>query len=117
MKRALLILCICPFLLSVGSRKKSDTNDKNDDPPPNIEYNMGVDAQDNKNYPEAIKHYKNAIAGQRNFPEAWNNLAFCYRMVAKSYLDQSNDAYNVALQYKPNFEDALEYQGELFVTL
>lgn len=80
----------------------------------NAEYNAGVDAQERKNYPEAIQHYLKAIEEQRRFPEAWNNLGFCYRMVARNYLDKSNEAYNRAIEYKPNFEDALEYQGELF---
>lgn len=80
-------------------------------------YNEGVVAMQNRDYEDAIISYKEAIALKKDFPDAWNNLGYCYRMVAKSYLVQAGEAYSNALEDDPAHEGALEYQGEYYLML
>lgn len=114
MKKVVLLLFVCSCLVSFSSRKDTTNNNNSS---AIAEYNAGVEAQGNKNYQEAIQHYLNAIEQNKKFPEVWNNLGYCYRMVAWSYLEKSDDAYDTAIKYKSPFEDALEYQGELYLTM
>jgi tetratricopeptide (TPR) repeat protein len=81
------------------------------------DYNAGVDAQKSKDYETAVRYYQKAVDQKSDFSDAWNNMAFCYRMIAKSYLTKAGDAYEKALQYTPKHEKALEYQGEYYVTM
>ena len=114
MKKNLLatVLILSPFLFSFGSKSKNETSQT----PEYIEhYNAGVKAQDNKNYAEAIEHYQAAIDLKSDFADAWNNLGFCNRMMAKSYLNKAGDAYTKAVKYNPGLAEAIEYQGEYFV--
>jgi tetratricopeptide (TPR) repeat protein len=81
------------------------------------EYNAGTRAQQEQKYSEAIEHYKNAIDQKSDLPDAWNNMGYCYRMTAKTYLIESGKAYDKAISYDPNHEKALEYQGEYFLMM
>lgn len=79
------------------------------------DYNEGVSAQKRGEYFEAIDLYLKALGEKEDFADAWNNLGYCYRMVAKSYLSEAGNAYQNALKYDPKSEDTLEYQGEYFL--
>lgn len=108
------VLFLSPFLFSFGSKSKEETAQT----PEYIEhYNAGVKAQDNKNYEEAIEHYQAAVDLKSDFADAWNNLGFCNRMIAKSYLNKAGDAYTKAVKYNPKLAEAIEYQGEYFVMI
>jgi tetratricopeptide (TPR) repeat protein len=114
MKKSIVIvvLMMSPILFSFGSKSKEETPET----PEYIEhYNAGVKAQDAKNYSEAIEHYQTAIDLKSDFADAWNNLGYCNRMIAKSYLVKAGDAYDKALKYHPELAEAIEYQGEYFV--
>ena len=80
-------------------------------------YNEGLVAQRNNDYEDAIDRYNEALNLKPDFPDALNNLGFCYRMTAMTYLTQSGDAYEKALKYDPMHDGALEYQGEYFLML
>ncbi|MBI5273969.1 MAG: tetratricopeptide repeat protein [Chlamydiales bacterium] len=119
MKKMMLVLILNPFfilhsLFAAGSKSKLDS-----DPSPDYvqEYNAGVKAQKEKDYKTAIQYYQKALDQKSDFSDAWNNLGYCYRMVAKSYLSQAGDAYEKAVNYNPKHEQALEYQGEYFVMM
>lgn len=114
MKKALVVLLLSPFLFSFGSKAKPETPTT---PDYIKEYNVGVQAQKDKNYAEAIQHYQKAIDQKSDFPDAWNNLGYSYRMTAKSYLTKAQDAYEKAVKYAPKHEEALEYQGEYFLMM
>ena len=75
----------------------------------------GLKAQKNHNYAAAIDAYQRAIDQKSDYADAWNNMGYCYRMTAKGFLDKAGDAYAKAIQYNPQHEAALEYQGEYFV--
>jgi len=112
MKKALFIFALSPLLLSFGSKSKKETSTT---PQYMKDYNAGVEAQKNKDYSSAIQYYQSALDQKSDFPDAWNNLGYCYRMTGKTYLVKAGEAYDKAVHYNPNHEEALEYQGEYFV--
>lgn len=114
MKSFISLLLVCPFLFAFSSNAKRDVPAASQYVK---DYNAGVDAQRKEDYVKAIQFYQKALAANDEFPEAWNNLAYCNRMIAMSYLAKAGDAYDRALKFQPNFQDALEYQGEYFVTM
>ena len=102
-------------LCSFGSKSKSSDSKKEPLPQYTQDYNAGVAAQNSGNYEEAINYYQSAIAANPNFPDALNNLGYCYRYIAKSYLSKAGDAYQKAVKLDPKHALALEYQGEYFL--
>ena len=56
-------------------------------------------------------------------PDAWNWLGYCFRKLAAKQSDPSKyysiamKYYNKALKINPSHAGALEYQGELFLSL
>ena len=106
-----LILLSNPHFLTFTS--KAQTSDST--PEYLQHYNAGVDAQKNRDYAQAIEHYQAALDKKSDFAEAWNNLGYCNRMIAKSYLKKAGDAYTKAVDYNPNLPEAIEYQGEYFI--
>jgi tetratricopeptide (TPR) repeat protein len=112
MKNILIVCTLSPLLFSYGSKAKEESAST---PEYIKEYNAGVDAQKDKNYSEAIEHYQNAVDQKSDFPDAWNNLGYCYRMTAKSNLAKAGDAYDKAIGYNSTHEEAIEYQGEYYV--
>ena len=110
--RKLFFVAIAPFLVSYSSAPKQESESS---PRYIQDYNAGIEAQKNQDYESAIDSYRKAVDQKGDFSDAWNNLGYCYRMVAKSNLAKSEDAYTKALKNSPNHEEALEYQGESFV--
>lgn len=106
MKKILLLLGVCPLLFGADALPDYVKH-----------YNAGVAAQKSHEYESAIKHYQDALSEKSDFADAWNNLGYCNRMVAKSYLTKAGEAYDKALRYQPKHEKALEYQGEYFVMM
>jgi len=112
MKKELIVIALSSLLLSYGPKPKKETSLTQQYIK---DYNEGVRAQKNKNYTEAIQYYQSALNQKPDFPDAWSNLAYSYRMMAKSYLEKSGSAYEKAIGYNPKHEQAIEYQGEYFV--
>lgn len=108
------LFALSMVLVSFSSRPKESTPSS---PDYILDYNAGVAAQKNQDYQGAIDNYLSALDKKGDFADAWNNLGYCYRMVAKSYLDKSGDAYSKALKYAPQNAWALEYQGEYFLMM
>jgi tetratricopeptide (TPR) repeat protein len=112
MKKVLTILALSPLLFSYSSKPKTQTPSA---PAYIKEYNAGIEAQNRKDYTAAIQHYQNALDQKGDLPDAWNNLGYCYRLVSKSFLDKSGEAYGKAVSYAPKNAEAIEYQGEYYL--
>lgn len=110
MKKIIIIVA----LALVSSSSPSPKPDK-EPPPQQKDFMEGLKAQNSRNYAAAIQFYQKAVDQQSDYADAWNNMGYCYRMTAKGYLDKAGDAYAKAIQYNPQHEAALEYQGEYFV--
>lgn len=78
-------------------------------------YRATSDAKAKKEYEKAVKSFDEAVKLKANFPEAWNNLGYCYRKIDK--LPLSLEAYHKALEFKAEFPEALEYLGETFLAM
>ena len=68
-----------------------------------------------KKYYRAIYFLKEALEADGTNADVYNNLGFAYRKMEK--FDKAMAAYNKALQINPSHKGALDYQGELFLTL
>jgi Flp pilus assembly protein TadD len=112
-RRALCVVVVAvPFLMGAGS---PSTAPRPATPEFEKAYNSGVQAQNRKDYPEAVRWYRKALELKPDYPDALNNLGFSLRSIAKGYLDQAAQAYQKALTLNTNHEQALEYQGELYL--
>jgi len=77
------------------------------------EFNRGVAAQKAKDWAAAAAAFRNAVALNPRYAEAWNGLGYALRNQGR-YPD-SIKAYDEALRLRPDFPEALEYLGEAYV--
>jgi tetratricopeptide (TPR) repeat protein len=68
-----------------------------------------------KEWADAERAYRDAIALRRDIPEAWNGLGYALRQQGR--YTESISAYEVALRLRPQYPQALEYLGEAYVKL
>jgi len=68
-----------------------------------------------KDHERAYFLSKNAVLNYPDNPDAWNFLGFSSRTLNK--YDESKNAYRKALIIDPDHLGALEYYGELYLTL
>src|SRR5262249_18935184 len=66
-------------------------------------------------YDDAVDDYKKAIGYDQTMYQAMNELGYALRKVG-NYKD-SITAYNMALQVRPNFPQAIEYRAEAYLGL
>ncbi|MFQ5757649.1 MAG: tetratricopeptide repeat protein [Acidiferrobacterales bacterium] len=111
---AILLTAAVPLLLGAGTPSKST--------PPRASvskdvkyYNQGVKAQNQGDYQRAVELYRKALRVNPNFADALNNLGFSLRSIGKQYMDEAMQSYDRALQLKRDHQQALEYQGELYL--
>lgn len=99
------------IVFAAPSKPKKDTTTKADEKA----FNEGYSLQKQHDYAGAVNKYSEAISLNSNYAEAYSNRAYCYKMIAKDYLKMSGQSYEKALELKPNFVQALEYQGSYFI--
>ncbi len=68
-----------------------------------------------KNFVAAVKKLQIEIQINSSDANVWNLLGFASRKLGK--YDDSEKAYKRALEINPNHKGALEYMGELYLTL
>ena len=73
-------------------------------------YHQGVAATKQKDYPQAVELFQNAMQSDSRNPDVLNMLAFSLRK--SGHLDEAFDYYHQALEIKPQFPEAREYLGE-----
>ena len=83
----------------------------------NIEHriNMAERLLEKKQYKEAVRNLQMTVGRYRYNADAWNLLGFAHRKAGE--IDAENAAYIRALSYDRYHLGALEYQGELFITM
>jgi len=106
-----LLFMITPVLMGAGSESASTPSVGKHEK----YYNKGVDAQNQKDYVEAVKWYGRALEEKPDYADAHNNLGFSLRSIGREYLHRAGQAYDDALQADANHAEALEYQGELYL--
>ena len=68
-----------------------------------------------KQFSDAIVKLNDALATDSNNADIYNYLGFSHRKLGK--MEKAAFFYNKALQINPKHKGALEYQGEMFLTL
>ncbi|MGH2376124.1 MAG: tetratricopeptide repeat protein [bacterium] len=78
-------------------------------------YDLGMNHFRGKRWTQAIQAYLDAVRIEPRFPEAWNNLGYCYRKVKDN--QRALDAYRRAIELRPDFAAAHEYIGRLYIAM
>ena len=68
-----------------------------------------------KQFSDAIIKLNDALATDRKNPDIYNYLGFSHRKLGK--MEDAAFFYNKALEINPKHKGALEYQGEMYLTL
>lgn len=109
MKKLLLILLCFPIFLSAVQKRVRQQ------PRYQLDYKLGLAAEYAQDYQKAIAYYLQALNQRSDLADVWNHLADCHKFIAREYLAKADGAYLKALQYAPDHEEALTYQGEHFI--
>jgi len=109
----LLLIPVIPLLIAASTPSVSTPSTAS---PKHVKlYNQGVEAQKKGDYQRAVKLYRKALKAKPDFADALNNMGYSLRNIAKQYMDEAMQSYNKALQIQKDHQQALEYQGELYV--
>lgn len=76
-------------------------------------FKHGLEFHKTKQWRDAIKEYERALALGGRFPEAFNNLAYCYRKIGM--IDKAIDLYKVAIALRPTFPQAHDYLARAYL--
>jgi len=76
-------------------------------------FRAGLALHRDKKYAAAIPLYERAVALGGRFPEAFNNLAYCYRKIGQ--IDKAIDLYRTALALRPTFPQAHDYIARAYL--
>lgn len=76
-------------------------------------FKRGLELHKAKAWLPAIHEYERAIELGGRFPEAFNNLAYCYRKVGQ--VDKAIDLYQIAIQLRPIFVQAHDYLARAYL--
>ncbi len=77
-------------------------------------FRAGLALHREKHYAAAIREYERAIALGGRFPEAFNNLAYCYRKIGQ--VDRALELYKTAIALRPTFVAAHDYMARAYLS-
>ncbi|HET8679438.1 MAG TPA: tetratricopeptide repeat protein, partial [bacterium] len=92
-------LLAAPALADPGGDPSGEIN-----PQARFYYDQGMNHFRGKRWTQAIQAYLEAVRIEPRFPEAWNNLGYCYRKVKDNL--RALDAYRRAIDLRPDFAAA-----------
>ncbi|MGH2405619.1 MAG: tetratricopeptide repeat protein [bacterium] len=104
------LLLALPVLADPGGDPSDQIN-----PQARYYYDLGMNHFRKKEWNQAIQAYLQAVGIEPRFPEAWNNLGFCYRKMGNN--QRALDAYRRAIDLRPDFASAHEYIGRLYIAM
>ncbi|HEV8339999.1 MAG TPA: bacterial transcriptional activator domain-containing protein [bacterium] len=78
-------------------------------------FKRGLELHKAKKWASAIPEYERAIALGGRFPEAFNNLAYCYRKTGM--IERSIELYKVAIALRPTFPQAHDYLARAYLAM
>ena len=117
MKNTLMILLVMTVPLLMGNSSGSSSSSSSSTPKYEKYFDKGVTAQEKKDYDAAVQWYRKALKEKADHADSWNNLGFTLRMIGKGYMKEAGEAYKKALAAERNHDEALEYQGKLYLWL
>ena len=80
-----------------------------------LSYKMAEKLIAKENYPKALEALALVIKDEPKNADAWNLKGFSHRKIGQ--YDASQQAYETALTLDPKHRQAMEYMGELYLTL
>lgn len=107
---ALLILALAPAAL-----RAADVTEV----PPGVSteavkaFKRGLALHKEKQWGAAIMEYERALQLGGRFPEAFNNLAYCYRKTGQ--IDKAIELYKTAIALRPTFPQAHDYLARAYL--
>ena len=96
-------------VFSAGSSSDSNTKNKS------AAYLSAEKLINKKQFSDAILKLNDALASDSKNADIYNYLGFSHRKLGK--MEQAAVYYNKALEINPKHKGALEYQGEMYLTL
>ena len=112
-KKTLLILGLACACLTLPAY--SDGGGSAGGKPRSSEYKAAVKAIKGKDYAAAVELLEEVVEAEPDNADAWNHMGFSLRNLRQ--FDDALAAYEKALDIEPKHKGALEYKGELFLTL
>ena len=97
-------------VFSAGSSSNS-----NDDKTKSLAFSSAEKLINKKQFSDAILKLNDALASDSKNADIYNYLGFSHRKLGK--MEQAAVYYNKALEINPKHKGALEYQGEMYLTL
>ena len=76
-------------------------------------FKRGLELHRQQKWAAAIPEYERAIALGGRFPEAFNNLAYCYRKIGQ--VDKAIELYKTAIALRPPFAQAHDYLARAYL--
>ena len=76
-------------------------------------FRRGLELHKAKQWALAIPEYERAIELGGRFPEAFNNLAYCYRKTGR--IEKAIELYRIAIQLRPTFPQAHDYLARAYL--
>ncbi len=112
---ALIVTSVSSVALAAGSGGGSDGGDKYKSYGLSVEMRKATALVKQKAYSEALAYLQKEVGVDPRNADAWNLIGFSSRKLGDYVTSEA--AYDKALAINPNHKGALEYKGELYLTL
>jgi len=113
--KVLISFVLCLFSLSANAAGGGSDSDGKANMVKSSDYYTAMKLIKNKSYNAAIKNLLKAEQHNKKDADIYNYLGFSHRKIGD--LEKASIYYNKALTISPKHKGALEYQGEMFLTL
>ena len=113
--KVLISFVVCLFSLSAHAAGGGSDSDGKSNIAKSSDYNTAMKLIKNKSYNAAIQNLLKAEQYNKKDADIYNYLGFSHRKIGD--LEKASIYYNKALTITPKHKGALEYQGEMFLTL
>ena len=115
----LTLLVILPLTAHAAGSSSNDSSSSTSDSK-SYEYNsygmrMAASYIEDENFAKAVSQLKKEVSRKPDNADAWNLLGFSLRK--QGIYDEAETAYKKALSIDPEHTGAMEYMGELYLTL
>jgi tetratricopeptide (TPR) repeat protein len=74
---------------------------------------LGIAQFDQRQFAESVASYRRALAIERQFPVAWNNLGNSLRMLGE--IDEADRSLGIAIEQKPDYLSPFKNRGTLWI--
>lgn len=109
------VMCVQVNAVDSGGSEGISVNDNYNKTNINDPFSKARSLIGKREYKRAIRELNAIISSDHRNADAWNLIGYSNRKLGN--FEEAGKAYRKALKYDPNHKGALEYQGQLFVSL